>query len=937
MASFTDKISQFNPYIQQLPAQEMQQVGMYKQQQYDQGVQKIQGYIDNVAGMSVSRDVDKQHLQSSLANLGSKLKTVAAGDFSNHQLVNSVGGMATSIVKDPIIQAAVSSTANDKQQLEEMEVDKKKGTLTPHAEYVYQLKRASYLNNDKLVGDDGKPITFGGKYIKSWDIEKNMQEAIKAVGDSKWTAEQVFVIDEVTGKYKHEIVKQKDPKTGKIVEIDKGPMLSPYAVKEIREGRFSENVQAAINGVLSRPEARQELTMQGIYNYRGYTDKNDFIKQYHQAKEEGVSLLEARKVDLMAKKIIEKDPEKVKLYEAALTKVDSDIVNLTSLEDSQILAVENAGSLDAYKGALQTQVKKNDWMRAFVTERTSKTYEKSAPWEAHRQQIEDERGWWSKQDESKRGWAGVEISRSKLALDAEKWKYDPKNPKSENFDGKSELPIEAPVKDYGYLGDFIAKGQKVQDNFDSNKNKFVIDYMLALNTSNGKSISRDEVAAQINKWNSSDPGFINRTYEKAKTDVKGNPKAFPTLSSGLNVVTNAEKALEAHAQELKEIDNSPEVLAAGKNIDFSKLGKGIKPFTITYDEPDEGFLWNRNRPLFGTPKKISLAFTPQDIILASTAANNGIFKSSAEKAMAKQAEATLVNKFGRPITEIFGVLGIWYAGGKINGGILLANGVDENNIKNIVETNNTVVGKIGGAVMQAKEAAIKAKEMGNSPLMYSIYPTAMKPAEKENIDNHLKTYLNTFTRTGVDVSKFEEAYSGTGAMKDKYNVVVNADRGTAANPDQQLTLDLYDGKQLIQSVPLTPQGYKAITGKQLNIPAGVSDAAKKIQWSGNKRSTNSLVSNPTDPNASNGAFFDQSAFKVEDPRILGGDIFESYGGYNAYIYVKSPDGTPTAIPIYHEKKNNTPLTFPNADAAETYLKGISTPGQISYFIDNSKK
>jgi hypothetical protein len=172
MASFTDtQLPKFNPYVQQLPIEEMKQVGMYKQQQYDQGVQKIQGYIDNVAGMSVSRDVDKQHLQSSLTDLGSKLKTVAAGDFSNHQLVNSVGGMATSIVKDPIIQAAVSSTANDKQQLEEMEADKKKGTLTPHAEYVYQLKRASYLNNDKLVGDDGKPITFGGKYIKSWSAE----------------------------------------------------------------------------------------------------------------------------------------------------------------------------------------------------------------------------------------------------------------------------------------------------------------------------------------------------------------------------------------------------------------------------------------------------------------------------------------------------------------------------------------------------------------------------------------------------------------------------------------------------------------------------------------------------------------------------------------------------------------------------------------------
>ena len=63
MASFTDAISTFNPYVSQLPVDAMVKVGMYKQQRYDEGVQKIQGYIDNVAGMDVARDVDKQYLQ----------------------------------------------------------------------------------------------------------------------------------------------------------------------------------------------------------------------------------------------------------------------------------------------------------------------------------------------------------------------------------------------------------------------------------------------------------------------------------------------------------------------------------------------------------------------------------------------------------------------------------------------------------------------------------------------------------------------------------------------------------------------------------------------------------------------------------------------------------------------------------------------------------
>lgn len=91
MASFTDQISQFNPYIQELPVQQMAQVGMAKQAQYNQGVQKIQNQIDRVAGIEFVKDSHKAMLQSKLNELGSRLKTVAAGDFSNQQLVNSVG------------------------------------------------------------------------------------------------------------------------------------------------------------------------------------------------------------------------------------------------------------------------------------------------------------------------------------------------------------------------------------------------------------------------------------------------------------------------------------------------------------------------------------------------------------------------------------------------------------------------------------------------------------------------------------------------------------------------------------------------------------------------------------------------------------------------------------------------------------------------------
>ena len=100
MASYTDIIPKFNPYIQQLPVEAMVQVGMQKQQQYEQGVQKIQSEIDQVAGLDIAKGIHKEYLQSKLNNLGTQLATVAAGDFSNFQLVNSVSSMTNQIVKD---------------------------------------------------------------------------------------------------------------------------------------------------------------------------------------------------------------------------------------------------------------------------------------------------------------------------------------------------------------------------------------------------------------------------------------------------------------------------------------------------------------------------------------------------------------------------------------------------------------------------------------------------------------------------------------------------------------------------------------------------------------------------------------------------------------------------------------------------------------------
>lgn len=245
MASFTDQISQFNPYIQELPIEEMVKVGMYKQQQYDAGVQKIQGYIDNIAGMDVANDADKAYLQSKLGELGSKLKTVAAGDFSNQQLVNSVGGMATSIIKDPTVQNAVSSTAWYRKQLADLNKQKAEGKTSVENIEDFNKQANAWLSSGK-AGE-----VFRGTYSPYIDVKKK-------------------ILTDVIGKINPNIREEDIPWT---INPDGTPNIGDIAAVMTRvsgEAVTAEQLQNAINASLT-PADLNQLAISGRYQFKNAT------------------------------------------------------------------------------------------------------------------------------------------------------------------------------------------------------------------------------------------------------------------------------------------------------------------------------------------------------------------------------------------------------------------------------------------------------------------------------------------------------------------------------------------------------------------------------------------------------------------------------------------------------------------------------------------
>jgi hypothetical protein len=302
MASFTDIVPQFNPYVQQLPVDAMVKVGMAKQQMYEQNVTKIQGEIDRIAGLDVIRDVDKKHLQSKLDQLHGNLTLLAGGDFSNFQLANSVGGMAKQITKDKYVQNAVSSTAWYREQRRKIQKDIDEGKSDPSNIYNFDKQANAWLSSSS-VGE-----SFSGQYIPHFDIFKYAKETFDAVLPDGYSFDQIY---------------QLGP-NGKPLTDGKGNLIYSTTMTRLeKEGRFPKKVQETISQIFSDPRVARQLNISGEYNYRNY-DENALVQKVNDQKETLKNDYTEKVADLYSRKKHGEDvQDQIDAYEERLKSIDS--------------------------------------------------------------------------------------------------------------------------------------------------------------------------------------------------------------------------------------------------------------------------------------------------------------------------------------------------------------------------------------------------------------------------------------------------------------------------------------------------------------------------------------------------------------------------------------------------------------------------------------
>lgn len=320
MASFTDNLQQlttFTPYVQQQPVELMAKVGMAKQEQYNQGIQKIQTAIDNIGGLDIAKDSDRAYLQSKLNELGNNLKFVAAGDFSDFQLVNSVNGMTSQLVKDPNIQNAVASTAHGKKEFAFMEEERKKGNLNPSNEVDFKKKYSQWLNNSEI----GQ--SFNAKYDPFFDVFKYTKETFDALKPDGYSFDQLYETNN----------------EGVPLTDSKGNLIPSKVMKRIeKEGIDLKRTKETLNQIFSDPRVVKQLSIDGRYNLSSL-DESQLKEKVLLKKNDDISNYEERLFQLnMEKAMGKKDvSDEIEDLYNAISKADSSYNSLLEVDDPDLL------------------------------------------------------------------------------------------------------------------------------------------------------------------------------------------------------------------------------------------------------------------------------------------------------------------------------------------------------------------------------------------------------------------------------------------------------------------------------------------------------------------------------------------------------------------------------------------------------------------------
>lgn len=190
MASFVGAIEQFNPYIQQIPTEAYTKVGMFKEQQYLAGIEKVQDNIDRIAGLDIANEGGRTYLKNRVDELTKSLNKYSMVDFSNPNNITQLVSLAKPLYQDENIVNDVINTGVYRKWSKEASDAFKAGKMEL-GQYMRETTDASVWLNSQVAGSQ-----YTGRSTPNTATKKDLVDRIiKAKKDGLEKNEYVYDIN----------------------------------------------------------------------------------------------------------------------------------------------------------------------------------------------------------------------------------------------------------------------------------------------------------------------------------------------------------------------------------------------------------------------------------------------------------------------------------------------------------------------------------------------------------------------------------------------------------------------------------------------------------------------------------------------------------------------------------------------------------------------
>ena len=537
MASFTDKSPQFNPYIQQLPVDMMMKVGMAKQEQYNQGIQKIQTNIDNIAGLDIANPYQQQYLQSRLNQLGNDTKILAASDFSDFQLVNSINGMTNQIGKDKYVQNGVMSTAKLRKEQAALEAARKEGKSSVQNELHLNKQINGYLSDKNL------DASFTGRYVPYTDLSKKYGDIAKDVEAVEYSYDQPYKTDSKGNTLYY------DAKGNASLDPTKGVAKYDDAMKRITtKGKSAKTILNTFYDSTTEND-RQQLAIDAEYHYKNKSAesiKQDIVNTYDLQKKQITQYATELNVALRSPKLPDADKA---LLQAKLNDINSKIESGAAEKELQasLEALNNPEVVEQYK----TKVYSQKYLTNLAQDKSTESYKEELMNNPYAQMdMEKKKFQFDVNKENTR----INQWNTDHQFEVYKWRTERQDKVLEKIKKQKDLLGAEPITHEGALK------TDVPDILAVDINKRITDNLNQINTSDGEFIRNNK-------------GYTKSTLDKLSSQYNQDPSSLDLKDNDLRVYLNQRRQLDHHNLHNRNLLKGVAEFTSGKDKQLSDIFK----------------------------------------------------------------------------------------------------------------------------------------------------------------------------------------------------------------------------------------------------------------------------------------------------------------------------------------------------------------------------